>query len=248
VPIHPLALTREQILGFRRRSAGLDERRQPGPETLRGAAWAGLQDSAPRSALLSLHARVTEVVSDAWADPSLVQLWGPRYVVYVVAERDRAVFTLGRMPDSAARRSEAEQLAERIERFLDGRTMTYEAVGREFGIHPNGLRYAAPTGRVVMRWDGAERPAIWTVPAPTMDVTEARRELARRHLHAVGPATPESFAEWAGVAARHARTTFAMLERPDPQWTLLDPQRGRGCVPSPRPGAGACACPAAAER
>ena len=78
-------------------------------------------------------------------------------------------------------------------------------------MHPNGLRYAAPTGRVVMRWDGAERPTIWTVPAPVMDVAEARCELVRRHLHSVGPATPASFAEWAGVASRHARTTFDML-------------------------------------
>jgi hypothetical protein len=178
---------------------------------MRFAAWAGLQDSTPRSALLSLHARVDHVTADALADPSLVQLWGPRYVAHVVAERDRAVFTLGRMPDSAARRGEAEQLAERIERFLDGRAMTYESVGRALGIHPSGLRYAAPTGRVVMRWDGAERPTIWTAPAPVMSIAEARSELVRRHLHILGPATPESFAEWAGVTSRHARATFDAL-------------------------------------
>jgi hypothetical protein len=37
----PLALTRDQILGFRRRAGGLDERLPFGPESLRQAAWAG---------------------------------------------------------------------------------------------------------------------------------------------------------------------------------------------------------------
>jgi hypothetical protein len=36
----------------------LDERLRPGPDSLRRAAWAGLQDSMPRAALLSIHARV----------------------------------------------------------------------------------------------------------------------------------------------------------------------------------------------
>ena len=53
-----LSLTRPQILAFRRRAGGLDERLPPGQESLRRAAWAGLQDSVPRAALLSIHARV----------------------------------------------------------------------------------------------------------------------------------------------------------------------------------------------
>ena len=56
-----LELTREQILAFRRRVGGLDERLPAGPESLRRAAWAGLQDSMPRAAVLSLHARVDGV-------------------------------------------------------------------------------------------------------------------------------------------------------------------------------------------
>jgi hypothetical protein len=54
-------LTRRQILAFRRRFGGLDERMPAGAKPLRGAAWAGLQDSMPRAALLSLHARVDGV-------------------------------------------------------------------------------------------------------------------------------------------------------------------------------------------
>src|SRR5260221_6987960 len=70
-----LELTRQQILAFRRRVGGLDERVPKGPESLRRAAWAGLQDSMPRAALLSLHARVHEAEPSTWEHPSLAQLW-----------------------------------------------------------------------------------------------------------------------------------------------------------------------------
>jgi hypothetical protein len=83
-----LGLTRQQILAFRRRVGGLEKRLPAGAESLRQAAWAGLQDSMPRAALLSLHARVEGVEPSSWEDPSLAQLWGPRYSAYVVAKRD----------------------------------------------------------------------------------------------------------------------------------------------------------------
>ena len=53
-----LDLARPQILGFRRCAGALDTRLPGGPDSLRHAAWAGLQDSMPRAALLSIHARV----------------------------------------------------------------------------------------------------------------------------------------------------------------------------------------------
>jgi hypothetical protein len=76
-----LDLTREQILAHRRKVQALDERLAPGPDSLRHAAWAGLQDSMPRAALLSIHARVEGTRPSTWEDPSLVQLWGPRFSV-----------------------------------------------------------------------------------------------------------------------------------------------------------------------
>ncbi len=54
----PLELTRAQILAFRRRVGALDQRLPPGRRSLRQAAWAGLTDSVPRAALLSINARV----------------------------------------------------------------------------------------------------------------------------------------------------------------------------------------------
>ncbi len=114
-----LRLTRLQILAFRRRVGGLDGRMPAGAESLRRAAWAGLQDSMPRAALLSLHARVEKVEPSTWEHPSLAQLWGPRYQTYVVAQRDFALFSLGRLPDNAKSRLRAEQIAERLRLHLE---------------------------------------------------------------------------------------------------------------------------------
>ncbi|HEX6868728.1 MAG TPA: crosslink repair DNA glycosylase YcaQ family protein [Candidatus Limnocylindrales bacterium] len=206
-----LALTRSQILAFRRRVAGLDARLPPGAESLRRAAWAGLQDSMPRAGLLSIHARVDGAVSSTWEDPSLVQVWGPRFSAYVVPAPDRAVFTLGRMPEAAARQALAHDIADQLEAFLDGRRLGYDEAGDGLGVNPNRLRYAAPTGRVLIRWDGARRPTIWTAPAPDVDPADARLELARRYVHVFGPTTAGAFAEWAGVGPGHARTVFDAL-------------------------------------
>src|SRR5262245_31216731 len=103
-----LELTREQILAFRRRVGALDQRLPRGPRSLRTAAWAGLQDSMPRAALLSIHARVKGTQPSTWEDPSLVQLWGPRFSAYVVPARDHAYFSLGRWPDDEQGRRRAQ--------------------------------------------------------------------------------------------------------------------------------------------
>src|SRR5690349_6063414 len=95
-----LRLTRPQILAFRRRVGSLDERMPYGTASLERAAWAGLQDSMPRAALLSLHARVAGVGPSVLDEPVLAQLWGPRYNTYAVARRDFALFSVGRLPDS----------------------------------------------------------------------------------------------------------------------------------------------------
>lgn len=205
-----LELTRAQILAHRRSVGALDQRLPSDPESLRQAAWAGLQDSMPRAALLSIHARVAGTTPSTWEDPSLVQLWGPRFSAYVVAARDRAVFSLGRLPDGEGRRV-GEEMAARLEAFLDGRRMDYAEAGRALGVNPNALRYAAPTGRVLIRWDGSRRPVVWTVPPPEVDPGEARRELVRRYLHVFGPTTPEGFADWAGIRPARARAAFEAL-------------------------------------
>jgi hypothetical protein len=200
-----LKVTREQILAFRRRQ--LDEQ----SSSLREAAWAGVKDSMPRAALLSFHARVAGVGPLILDDPSLAQVWGPSYHVYVVAAQDHAVFTLGRLPDRGRIRERAEDLAARLEALLGSDRMRFDDAGVALGTHGNNLRYAALTGRLAIRWEGARRPLVWMVPAPEIDAASASRELARRFLHVFGPTTPEAFARWASIGAQKAVNVFEQL-------------------------------------
>jgi hypothetical protein len=197
-----LDLTREQILGFRRRVGVLDERMPWSPEALRQAAWAGLQDSMPRAAVLSLHARLEGARPESWDDPAFVQLWGPRYQVYVIAAGDLAVFSLARLPDDEKGRRRAEHAAARMHALLRG-----EAVDE----HPWSVRYGATTGTMLIRWAGARAPTVRMVPRPEVEPGAARLELARRYLHVYGPATAASFTKWAGISARAGAEAFASL-------------------------------------
>jgi winged helix DNA-binding protein len=206
-----LKLEREQIVAFRRRVAALDERLPPGGRSIETAAFAGLQDSMPRAAQLSLFARVDGVGPSAWQEPPLVQVWGPRFSVYAIAERDVAVFTLGRHPHGGAQRRRAEALAERLREHLGDEWRRYDDVGAQFGVKPNALRYATTTGTVLLRWDGARRPLIRSVSAPELDIAEARLELARRYLHAFAPGTATGFGDWAGIRQAGATAAFEAL-------------------------------------
>ncbi len=165
----------------------------------------------PRAALLSLHARVAGVEPTAWADPSLVQVWGPRFHVFVVAACDRAVFTLGTLPDGSRARQRAVGVAQALNAYLDGRRLPYGEAGSGLGIHPNRLRYGAATGTVVIRWDGARQPVVWTVPAPDMSAETARDQLLARYLHIYGPTVPEAFGAWAGIGRQAGATAFAAM-------------------------------------
>ena len=207
-----LALTREQILAYRRTVGALDERLPPGPASLGRAAWAGLQDSVPRAAVISLHARVHGTGPDTWEDPSLAAALGAA-VQRLRRGRARPPGLLrGSAPDHAQGRRRAEDLARRLHAFLDGRRMAYGEAGRGLGVHPNSLRYAAATGTVLIRWDGARQVMVWTVPPPDVDPRQARLELARRYLHVFGPATPAGFARWAGIRPRSVgRAAFEAL-------------------------------------
>jgi hypothetical protein len=205
-----LDLNRAQILAFRRTVGALDRRLPPGPESLRRAAWAGLQDSMPRAALLSIHARVDGAHASSWEDPALVQLWGPRFSAYVVPAQDHAIFSLGRYPDDARGRRVAEEMAEGLQTVLAGRRLRDREAAAALGVG-NAIRYAAPTGTILIRWEGARAPTIWTVPRPQIEPRDARMELARRYLHVFGPTTAESFAEWAGLGAAAGRSAFEGL-------------------------------------
>lgn len=206
-----LEVTREQILAFRQRTGELNQRLPKGKTSLRRAAWAGLQDSMPRAALLSIHARVEGATHVSWEDPSLVQVWGPRYQVYVVAAPDLPLFTYARLPESGKTREAAEKTADKLETVLAGGRMRDRDAGAKMAGHPWSVRYATLTGRLAIRWEGARAPHVWIVPPPKTTVAKARAELARRYLHVYGPSTPPAFAKWAGIGFKEATQTFADL-------------------------------------
>lgn len=202
------------MLAFRRTVSALDSRLPMNPASLRRAAWAGLQDSMPRAALLSIHARVKGTKPDTWEHGSLVQVWGPRFSAYVVPDRDAAFFTLGRLPEDEKARTFALELAERLHRVLAGRRLGHAEAVRPLALrHPNQIRYATTSGRLRIRWGGAREATLWTVTAPTVDARDARLELARRYLHVFGPTTADAFATWAGIDPARAGATFDALSR-----------------------------------
>src|SRR5437867_1957257 len=192
------SITRENVLAFRQRATHLHRRLPPG--RLVEAAFTGLQDSSPRSAVLALHARVTEVSASAWKDPRFVQRWGPRGAVYVVPGHDVAIFTLGRFPRNPLLASAVRAAGEKAKRAFrarqaqPGRDLSDRAVGVNF----RELIIASMTGAVRIEWDGAT--TSWRLVEPPPEAPEpARLELARRFLRSVGPSTPKAFAWWPGA-------------------------------------------------
>jgi DNA glycosylase AlkZ-like len=108
-------------------------------------------------------------------------------------------------------------------------------------VDPNRLRYAAATGTVLIRWEGARQPTVWTVPPPEGDPCGARFELLQRYLHIYGPATHEEFAWWAGIGQRHAvaavealRTSLTPVRTPvGDAWILTRDEPAFRIAPGP---------------
>jgi len=176
------------------------------------AAWGGLQDSAPRAALLALHARVDDVGPTAWEDPALLQIWF-RWSDYVVPRADVGVFTRGAMPRDEREAHDLERLADDIVAALDGRAADSREVAARLPQHlpPFAVRLASPTGRLHIRWD-ASRVTVIAASRPDIDDEAARAELARRFLHWLGPGDSKQFSTWTKVSLRDAKATFAALD------------------------------------
>jgi hypothetical protein len=190
-------------IGYRLRANRLDVR---GP--LADALPAGLQDSAPRAAQLSLHARVSELSVDGWADPSLRQLWGPRGAAYLVAAADWAVFTVGRLPRSAP--DELLALADRVVARLGADEVDPAVVMPSLGREALEIRELARSGRLAVRWN-ASRITVRVVPAPSTDPVAAQQELARRFIRVFGPTDVRAFTTWARIPRADAIATWREL-------------------------------------
>lgn len=188
------------------------------------AAWVGLQDTAPRDALIGMHARVDSCEPSAWQHPDLIQTYSPRWAVYVLPVEDFGVFTIGRLPLDVDERRTIDDLADKICRSLDGT----ERRGLGPDLDPRG---ACASGRLALRWTTSAL-YVREVPRPEIDFEEAHKELARRHLHAFGPTTVDAFAWWAGVSKPDAQEIWRMLA---PELLPVDLEDHRHLGPPLRP-------------
>ncbi len=211
-----VVVERSQILWHRLRVNDLAKRLPAGsfPE----AAFAGLQDSAPRAAVTALYCRVENVGSSDWEHRSLVQTWAPRGAVFVVPRSDLAVFALGILPRDADVGRAFGQLAGRArESVPEPRKDEGRQESARLGPIPPLVaermrrrpiwRLACALAGVEVRWD-ARSTLLLPGTALEMDDEDARRELARRFLHSLGPAGPARFTRWAAVTRSDASATF----------------------------------------
>jgi hypothetical protein len=192
----------------RLRASHADRRLPPG--SYADAARGGLQDSAPRAALVGLHARVEDVPGDAWEHPDLVQIWF-RGADYVVPRADVGVFTRGALPRHRPWADALDALGDAIAVAAAGSDRTPSRVVQSRLRTRAPVRLSSPSGRVHIRWD-ARLTEIVIADRPAIDVAAARRELARRFLHVHGPAGPRHLARWAGLTAADAEATWHQLE------------------------------------
>ncbi len=105
-----LSVSRTQAVNYRLVVNSLSSRLAAGAYV--EAAYVGLQDTAPREALLGLHARVQACEPSAWQDSRLIQTYSPRQAVYVLPAADFGIFTVGRLPRDPEARQALEDLAE----------------------------------------------------------------------------------------------------------------------------------------
>jgi Winged helix DNA-binding domain len=192
------------------------DRLAAGGASLAEAAWGGLQDSAPRAGLLALHARADGVAPDAWEAPELAQVW-LRQADHLVPREDAGVFTVGARPRDPTWAGAVDSLADAALAALPapgaaGRRDT-RAVANALPELPAPvlLRAVGVSGRVLIRWDTRTTELV-PVELPGCDPAEARRELARRFLHRLGPAGAAHFARWAGVPRADAAATWDELD------------------------------------
>ena len=196
-----LKINREQAIAYRLQINNLTSR-LPAGRVLEAARF-GLQDSAPRDALIGLYARMANTRPDDWDHPDLIQTYAPRGAVYVLPRPGFGIFTQGCLPYDAARRAALEADAEDICRQLDGQELKGGAV-----VGPR--RAACWTGRIGLRWTTS---AIFVreLPRPEIDFETARRELCLLHLHGFAPATPGSYAWWTQSSRSDAARTWSKI-------------------------------------
>ena len=189
----------------------------------------------PRAALLSIHARVEGTKPSTWEDPSLVQLWGPRYSAYVVAARDLAVFSLGRLPDGGASPAGRGGHGRAAARPPWRTRMTDGEAGRALGVHPTGCATPRRPARSSSAGRAPEQPTIWTVPPPQIDPRRGPPRARAPVPARLRPHDTSGVRRWAGIGVRGRSGVRRARQVPDagadPDRRRVDPLPRRAGLP-----------------
>jgi hypothetical protein len=152
------------------------------------------------------------VTPTSWEHPAVAQIWF-RWADYLVPCAALGSFTLGAAPHDPTARAALDEFADAVVAVLDGRALPPRDVAAAVPGLPNAqlLRSLSVTGKIRIRWDASRITMFAGGTAPTVDLLEARLDLARRFLSWLGPATPVQFAKWAGLSAADATSTWSSL-------------------------------------
>jgi Winged helix DNA-binding domain len=250
------ALTREQVAGWRIARSRLVDPAPRRRLAAVASEICGVQAQVMSSAELALCTRVDgaapEHVREAlWEKRSLVKTWAMRGALHLLAADDWPVFAgaaatrdhfrkpgwlrgfeitapqLERLLADVAGALGAEpltkaELAETVGGALGKRLLSGWGDHLKLVAYQGALCFGPNRGRNVT----FVRPSAWLGEQPALRPEDALAELARRYLHAYGPATHEHFAVWWHMTPTAARKLFAELDLAsvtvdgEPRWAL----------------------------
>jgi Winged helix DNA-binding domain len=250
------ALTYEQVAGWRIARHRLAERAPRVALEAVASEICGVQAQVMSSAELALWTRVEDaspedVQAALWQRRSLVKTWAMRGTLHLVAASDWPVFAgaartrdhfrgVGWIESFGLTVAQFGRLLAGVASALEAGPLTRpelaEAIGGRNGklllsswgdllkpvAYEGNLCFGPNRGRNVT----FVSPAAWLGQTAALEPAEALAELARRYLHAYGPATHEHFAGWWGTTPKAARELFARLDLAEvtvdgePRWAL----------------------------
>jgi uncharacterized protein YcaQ len=182
-----------------------------------------------------------DVQNALWRDRSLIKTWVMRGTLHLVSAAEFPLYVAARGAHPIPRPpsyytyhgvtlEELDAIVESIPHVLSDEPMTREQLAgavAERNHNPN-LRQVLLSGWGALLKPSAfrgdicfgpnqgqnvtfVRPERWTGAWEPMDPQEALKEVARRYLHAYGPATPDDFTRWWGLRPGQAKKLFRSL-------------------------------------
>jgi hypothetical protein len=243
-------LSWRRALAWRMARHHLVDRAAPGDLVGVAGTICGLHAQVMSSAELSLWARVEDLPRDAvgealWTHRSLVKLWAARRTLHLLPAAELSVWlaALGTLNGrfTGASQDDVEAMTTAVGQALAGRTLTRKELADEVGRLTGSAKYAewvrsswglglkaASLRGLVCFAPGEGNQARFTslanwLPgsARRLSPADGLREVARRFLHAYGPATAEDFGWW-WKEDRSGRSVLPALEALGDEAVVVD--------------------------